>query len=304
VQFAALDIGSNTVKLLVVDPDKGGGHRASFDHAVVSRLSEGLQASGRLSDEAMVRTIDVIEGLFREAGRSMTLPLVAVVTAPGRRASNGRAFVDLLRERTGIKAEIASADQEAGLSLLATQRAFPEENELLMIDLGGASTEWVHSRGGDLVSSVSIDLGSVRLTEGYLPGDPPEAAVIDAARTVALEAFDGEARTIRQNATSDLATIFVSGTATTLASLHLDLPAYDAERVHGLRLTADDISTICRRLATTRLAEKRLMKAMDPARADVILGGAILVEVILEALGLESMRVSDRGARWGLIPEH
>ncbi|MCA9565873.1 MAG: hypothetical protein KC561_20390, partial [Myxococcales bacterium] len=157
-----LDIGSNAVKLLVVDASSG---RVLFDKAVISRLSEGLQRNGFLSPVPIQRTVDTIAEMIEEAGISSPESVNAIVTAPGR-APNGSEFVTILRQQTGVSATIVSGDREAALSLQATAEAFPDLDSFLMVDIGGASTEFVWCEGRDSKWAVSVDVGAVRLTEG------------------------------------------------------------------------------------------------------------------------------------------
>ena len=300
MRISALDIGSNSIKLLVVDAGEDGSLRRIFDEAPVTRLSEGLDASGELNDVAMARTIDGIADLLRRAGIDSALGLPAIVTAPGRRSSNGEDFVRQLDDRLGVIAEIATPEREAALSLLATQRAFPTIDPFVMIDLGGASTELVLCQAGKNAIALSVDIGAVRLTEARLSGDPPSPTAIRLAEDAARAQFESIAEPFRQE---NAPLLLVSGTATTLACLHLELNDYLPERVHGTRLSRPELERLVDRLAPMTVAEKRLLSGMNPARADVILGGLLLVLAVFDALASDVAVVSDRGARWGLIWE-
>jgi exopolyphosphatase/guanosine-5'-triphosphate,3'-diphosphate pyrophosphatase len=297
-RYAALDIGSNSIKLLVADVDGGGAPAVRYDRAVVTRLSEGLQRSGRLSDEPMARTIAVIRQLLAEAGWRQGDPIGAISTAPCRRASNGAEFIRRLAEATGIEAEIVSGEREADLSLLATRRAFPDLDPMLMADLGGASTELVLCAGEDHTAPVSVDIGAVRVTEACF-GDGETAEGVRAARAMIREAFDaGFAAVGREARGAEL--VLVSGTATSLASVALDLERYEPERVHGLRLERAQVDALIERLGAMSVDERRHLRSLDPARADVIFAGALLVEALCDAAG-GGATISDRGTRWGVL---
>jgi exopolyphosphatase/guanosine-5'-triphosphate,3'-diphosphate pyrophosphatase len=295
---ASLDIGSNSVKLLVVAIDEQGSLRPRFDATIVTRLAEGVQASGVLSEAAMSRTIAAIRDLLREAGVRRGVPLRAIVTAPGRAARNAGEFLARLAAETGVKADIVGGHAEAELCRLATRHAFPELDRFIMVDLGGASTELVLSRGDETPALVSLDVGVVRLTEGWLSQhDPATEDDLARARAVTHEAVEAVVDSFRD---AEAPLILVSGTATSLASLHFDLDHFDAERVHRQRITADDLDRLCDRLAGMTVAERRQLPAIDPARADVILAGAVIVQALFEELERSHAFISDRGPRWGL----
>ena len=306
MRVAALDIGSNSVKLLVVEAEPGGDPSVIYDRAIVSRLSEGMHETGLLSAEAMERTVSTVAAMIDEACIDDSTPFSAIVTAPGR-AENGPDFVSMLADRTRARAEIVSGKREADLTTLATLRAFPEAESLLVMDLGGASTELALVREGPRTDPLSLDIGAVRLTDGHVHSDPPTSRERENARQSATEAFRGSSEhfglTQRELANPSLTGVMVSGTATTLASVELGLPRYDPDVVHRLVLSRSQVEALCTRLGAATIAEKKSIAGMEPKRADVIFAGALIALVLMDEFALTEISISDRGARWGVMWE-
>jgi exopolyphosphatase/guanosine-5'-triphosphate,3'-diphosphate pyrophosphatase len=299
---AVLDIGSNSIKLLVYERDPAGRPQVLFSRARISRLSENLQRTGRLEHAAMERTLAAIQELLRAAGVAPT-EVTAVVTAPGRKAANAADFLERLAQRTGLEASVLSGQREAELSLLATRRAFPDLDPLLMADIGGASTELVALIRDETRALTSIDVGVVRLTERFLPADPPQAEAVEQALGFAHERFGEVARGFAALWEGRVPqAVLVSGTATALARLHLQTPRPD-DQVHGQELTQAHLAVLRARLMASTLAERKTWPSLDPARADVILAGVLLVEALFQSFGLERAWVSGQGVRWGLAWE-
>ena len=306
MRLAALDIGSNSVKLLVVEVEPGGEPSVIYDRAIISRLSKGMHETGFLAAEAMERTVSTVAAMIDEACLGDGTPISAVVTAPGR-AENGPDFVSLLADRTKVRAEIVSGKREADLTTLATVRAFPEAKSLLVMDLGGASTELALVRKGRQTNPLSLDIGAVRLTEGHVHSDPPAPHERENARRSAAGAFRGLSEhfgVAQRDITSiPLTGVMVSGTATTLASVELGLPQYDPNVVHRLVLSRSQVEALCTRLGIATIAEKKNIAGMEPKRADVIFAGALIALVLMDEFCLTEISISDRGARWGVMWE-
>ena len=300
---SSLDIGSNSIKLLVVEVEDNGVAVARFDDMQITRLSEDLQKTGELSQSAMTRTIDGIRDLLLAAGVSHETPLSAIVTAPGRRAANGQEFVGQLERKLGVRATVVSGEREARLSLLATQRAFPSLDPLLLSDPGGASTEFGLVSDDEIQLSTSVDLGAVGLTEDSVHNDPPTVEEMAQIASACRRRFRELANQISSTSRGLETAVLVGGTATTLANLHLKQPTYVAERVHGHILSLDDVVSLRSSLAQMTLAERRAVPGLNPDRADIIVAGGLLIEAIFSAFEIGRIVVSDRGARWGLVWE-
>lgn len=300
---SSLDIGSNSIKLLVVETSNDRVVRSRFDQMQITRLSEDLQHTGTLSQKAMKRTIDGIRELLLAAGMGGEIAMSAIVTAPGRRATNGDEFVQELERQLAIKASVVSGEREAQLSLLATQRAFPALDPLLLADPGGASTEFVLVSDGQLQLSTSVDLGAVGLTDDFIHSDPPSIEELAEISSVTRQRFGEVAKQVSPSSSRLETAVLVGGTATTLANLHIKEPIYTAERVHGHTLTLADVVSLREVLAQMTLMERRTVEGMNPKRADIIVAGALLIEAIYSVFEIERIVVSDHGARWGLVWE-
>lgn len=298
-RLAAVDVGTNSVLLLVAERGPDGVVRPVREEAEITRLGRGVDRTTLLSPEGITATLEVLEryaALAREAGARA---LVVTATSAARDARNGAEFLDRARERTGAAVEILSGAEEARLSYLAVAQDFAEdagEAGLLAIDVGGGSTEFVHGRGRTVLFRTSLDIGSVRLTERCVRSDPPtppEQEAVRAAVREALANLPGFPVGVR--------VVGVAGTVTSLFALAHGIQPYDASRVHGGWLSLEDVEAVRERLCSVPLAVRRTLPGMQPKRADVLPAGALLFETALHHLGTTGARVSDRGLRWGVL---
>ncbi len=313
---AALDVGTNTAQLVVArvlpGEDGGGGFDVLLERAEITRLGQGVDATGRLTEAGMARAVEAIATFVEDALRlGATLKDVAAcATSATRDATNGDAFVRRVRAACGgLELEIISGEEEARLSFLAVQGDFGAASArapLVAVDVGGGSTEVVvgPSRGPARFRH-SAQVGSVRLTERCFPEEvaqttrgvlPPDVLVN--MRQRARAAFsEGGVTPVDPGAQ----VIALAATATTLLAVHEGLETTADPRVHGGELTRDAIRATVSRLAERTLPERRQVRGLDPKRAEVICAGGIVLEAALEALGVSACRVSDRGLRWGLL---
>jgi exopolyphosphatase/guanosine-5'-triphosphate,3'-diphosphate pyrophosphatase len=299
-RIAAIDCGTNTVLLLVADVTDG--HVAVVDEQLeIVRLGEGLDATGRLSEAAMARARNAFERYRARIGELGCEAVRAVATEGVRAAANGAQFVaavDAILAPVGGRLEIIDGEREARLSWRAVAASFPSlRGPRVVVDIGGGSTEIL--TGADTVEGVvSIPIGSVRLTERLLRGDPPT----DAERAQLAAAID--AALVRAPALpSGALVVGIAGTVTTLAAMALRLDNYDPARVHGFELGRDALAALVDELGRTPLAVRRTMPGLDPRRADVIYAGACILSAIVDRARASACLVSDRGIRWGLVYE-
>jgi exopolyphosphatase/guanosine-5'-triphosphate,3'-diphosphate pyrophosphatase len=300
---AAIDIGTVTTRLLVADLAEGRVSEV-LRRTVVTHLGEGLHASGRLSADSIGRVRDAVAGFVRDiadAGASVT---VAVATSAARDAANGRDLLSEL-ETVGVSSRIITGDTEARLSFQGATSDMDGDG-ILVADLGGGSTELafgsahVSERGRevDLLAARSIDVGSRRVLDMYLHSDPPTPGQLAAA----AQWVAGEMRPFfdqLREGTQTLVTL--AGTGTTLSAVRQRLAVYDPAAVHGSRLTGGDIADMREDLAAMTVSDRRLVVGMDPARADVIVAGAVILESILGLSGVDSTVVSEHDILYGLI---
>lgn len=297
-RYAVIDVGTNTVLLLVAE-ETASGFSPVVERGAITRLGQGVDASRRLAPEAMDRTLEAVGRLAAEAQALGAKGLVVSATSAARDAQNGAEFLAATKERAGVEVEILSGDEEARLCYLAVATDFGREageRELVAIDIGGGSTEFIFGSGTTVRFRTSLNIGSVRLTERCIHADPPTPD--DLAR---LETELDSALASVPTAGANALVVGVAGTVTTLYAVANGVAPYDGARVHGGWLSREALAHTRARLAAVPLAARRDIPGLQPERADVIVAGAVLLERALDRLGAAGVRVSDRGLRWGLL---
>ncbi|HXV04582.1 MAG TPA: Ppx/GppA phosphatase family protein [Solirubrobacterales bacterium] len=296
-RVAAIDIGTNSTRLLVADV--ADGRVAEVERrSCVTRLGRGVDLSGQLSTEGIEAVCEAIAGhleLCREAGAER---LDAIATSAVRDASNGGAFLAELRERFALAARVLDGEEEARLTYLgATVERQPTE-PTLVIDIGGGSTELVVGTGDEISFHASLQAGVVRHTERHIASDPPT--------TVELEALAADARALIEAAVADggpelrpTAAIAVAGTPTSLAAVEMELEPYDPELVHGHVLELPTIQRLLSRLAAAPLEERAGVPGLHPDRAPTIVAGVVILIEAMRTFGLERLRVSEHDILYG-----
>ena len=288
---AAVDCGTNSIKLLIGDPP-----RVLVRESRVVRLGQGVDETGRLADEALARTFTAIEE-FADLIHAFDVPVEHVrlcATSATRDSANSQVFVDGVRERLGVTPHVLSGMEEAALVFDAT--AFldpPPAAPALVVDIGGGSTELVL---GGPEQSVSMDIGSVRLHERHLAHDPPTTQ--EWARCV--RDVDEHLDACGLDLASAGSVVGTSGTIKTLAAGLLDLPFYDRDRIDGAELAVDQTLAFVARLRAMTVAERRALPYMHPGRADVIGAGALIWSSVLERVRVSSYLVSEADILYGI----
>lgn len=298
MKLATIDVGTNTTLLLVADARGLDQITVLEDEAEVTRLGRGIGGDGRLGREGIERTLAALTR-YAALARQHGAPVVAVGTEALRRAPNAAEFLEPAAAILGTAVEVIGGEREAALSFTAAACSFPREaaGTLVVVDIGGGSTEVIVARRGAIESRRSLPLGSVRLTEKHIRHDPATLAEVDA---VVAECRAGlGAVTFPAEATL----VGIAGTVTSLAAMDQRLPSYDASLVHGYRLTLPALQALVAALRGSDQAAREQMPGLDPRRADVILAGACLLLEIAERSGSHAVIVSDRGIRWGLLYE-
>jgi exopolyphosphatase/guanosine-5'-triphosphate,3'-diphosphate pyrophosphatase len=288
--IAVIDIGTNSTRLLVAEVEHGRV-RELERRSVVTRLGEGVDASGRLSEQAMERVFKVLEEYRRLIDRHGAERIVAVATSAVRDSENGDEFQSALRERFGIEVRILSGDEEARLTFLGATAGRDPDTTTLVIDIGGGSTELVIGRPArEPDFHVSTQAGSVRQTERHLHHDPPTADELDALRREVRAIIDSAVpRDLRAEVELGIA---VAGTATQLASIDLELDPPGSGPVDGHRLTREACERILGLVASKPLEERRRIRGLDPDRAPTIVAGAAILLEAIDAFGLEAVEVA------------
>jgi exopolyphosphatase / guanosine-5'-triphosphate,3'-diphosphate pyrophosphatase len=303
MNVAVVDIGSNSTRLLIA---RLADHRVSelVRHSEVTRLGAGVDADGRLRDDAMERVFKTLDGYKSEIDEHDCERAVAVLTSAVRDSANGEEFAEQVRGRYGLEPHVLSGDEEAKLTFLGatSERDESDQTPTLVLDIGGGSTELVIGTGADVVFHVSTQAGVVRQTERHLHDDPPSEAELDElaadVRGILSEAVPEDRRNAVEHA------IGVAGTATSLGAIAQKLDPYDPAKVHGYLLSARECERILDDLSKMTLAERRRVPGLHPDRAPTIVAGVIIFREVMSLFGLREIEISEhdilRGAALGL----
>lgn len=308
--FAALDLGTNNCRLLIARPS--GEHFTVIDaFSRVVRLGEGLAASGRLSDEAMDRALGALHICADKLRRRNVHLARSVATEACRRASNGPEFIARVREETGIALDIISAQEEARLAVLGCHILLEDgEGPAVVFDIGGGSTELVLIEPGGPVPRIldwlSVPWGVVSLTDSAPPPDGTQEGRnrrYARMRQLVSDSFRPFAQRVAPVARAEkrVRLMGTSGTVTTLASVHLELPQYDRQAVDGLIVPSQSMREVCARLATMSAAERSTLPCIGDDRASLVVAGCAILESILDLWPADMLGVADRGIREGIL---
>jgi exopolyphosphatase / guanosine-5'-triphosphate,3'-diphosphate pyrophosphatase len=304
MRVAVVDIGTNSTRLLIAEVADDRVLDELVRLTNVTRLGAGVDADGRLSDEAMGRVYAVLGEYRTLIDRHRADKALAVLTSAVRDAENGREFASTVETRYGLTPHVLTGDEEARLTFLGatSDRDLDDETSTLVVDIGGGSTEYVVGTGREVGFHVSNQAGVVRQTERHLARDPPTPAELDALAADVREIIQ---RGVPEQYRARVGhAIGVAGTPTSLAAIAQDLEPYDPEKVHGYVLGGAECEAILARLARLPLAERRLVPGLHPDRAPTIIAGAIILRETMTLFGLDEVEVSEhdilRGAALGL----
>jgi exopolyphosphatase / guanosine-5'-triphosphate,3'-diphosphate pyrophosphatase len=291
MRVAAIDLGTNTTRLLVADVAADRVDEVRRETRI-TRLGEGVDGRRRLLPLPIARVRNCLADYRRALEQLGAERTLAVATSAIRDAENGEAFLGEVEWSYGFTTRLLSGDDEALLTFKGVSTGRALEPGTLIVDLGGGSTELVVAGSDGLDFRTSLDIGAVRLTERFLGGDPPTAAELESCRgAIAAVLAERVPDDVRARVS---AAIGVAGTVTTLAALDLGLEAYDRDRVHGHVLTSEGARRQLERLAGLPVAERRRVPALEPERAPVIVGGAAIVVELLAFFGLGGIEASER----------
>jgi exopolyphosphatase/guanosine-5'-triphosphate,3'-diphosphate pyrophosphatase len=300
---AFIDIGTNAILCLIADLRETGRFRVVDDLADIARLGQGVDHTGRISPEGEQRALTVLER-YRDHCRNLGVQeIIAVGTSALRDAKNSGEVRARYRDKLGFDIRVISGREEAAYSFLAVQGGLSlDAEEFLVIDIGGGSTEFIRGDRSGVSQSVSIDIGSVRLTERFLHSDPAHRDEVTAMIAAVDQEIAGLPR-LGIETDSSLTLVGIAGTFTTLAAVQKQLRHYSHSNVHGSRLTLDELQRQINLFQEKSIAERKVIIGMDPKRADVIFAGACLIERIMKFYRVEHVIVSDQGVRYGLLHE-
>jgi exopolyphosphatase/guanosine-5'-triphosphate,3'-diphosphate pyrophosphatase len=291
-RVAAVDIGTNSTRLLVADVDSGRIHDLERETRI-TRLGEGVDKRRRLLPVPIARVRNVLSDYRRQLEAHGAERTLAIATSAIRDAENGEAFLGEIEWSYGFATRLLTGHDEAMMMFRGVTSERALDDGTVIVDIGGGSTELVAGGGGDGVRwHDSLDIGSVRLTERFLASDPPTAdelaSCATAVRALLAERVPDEIRGATRSA------VGVAGTITSIAALALGLKEYDRDQVHGFELGADALDEQLHRLASVPLVERRNLRPLDPDRAPVIVAGTVITRETLAFFGVDSMEISER----------
>ena len=295
-RVAAVDCGTNSIRLLVADVDPHSGELVDLDRRMkIVRLGQGVDRTGRLAPEALERTFDACREYAEVIKKQGAERIRFIATSASRDAENRDEFVDGVREILGVEPEVITGDQEAELSFVGATRELAGRESSLVVDIGGGSTEFVV--GDDRVRAArSVDIGCVRLTERHLMADgvlidPPTPEAIASIRADIEAALDLAEQTVPLREPRTL--VGLAGTVTTLAGIALGLSSYDSAVIHRSRMSYEQVKEITGRLLAAGHQERAAIPVMHPGRVDVITAGSLVLLAVMERTGAPEVIVSE-----------
>ncbi|MBE9536271.1 MAG: Ppx/GppA family phosphatase [Proteobacteria bacterium] len=303
MKLASIDIGTNTLRLLIGSVDSTGQITDSLLRREITRLGGGFDGK-ELHPEAKRRTLDTLSrfaGTLKENGVTM---VAASATSVVREAEDGSAFIDEIFEKTGITVDLIPGEREASLTLKGVLSALEggREKQSLIFDIGGGSTEFIAADKGELTGLKSLNMGVVAITEKFLHSDPPSPADISTIKKK-VDAFMAEYIAALPPIVADGGTLLVgtAGTVTSLAALDQDLAVYDSRKINNYRMSRESIERLFERLKVMTHNERAALGALEDGRADLIIPGTIIVLMAMSTFGFDELLVSDYGLLEGLL---
>jgi exopolyphosphatase / guanosine-5'-triphosphate,3'-diphosphate pyrophosphatase len=298
MRVGTIDIGTNSVLLLIAEAGDGR-IEPIVERTTITRLGQDVDRTRTLHPDAVERTLACLRDYASTLREHPVDRLAIVATSASRDAKGADRFVQEAGRILGERPQVISGQREALLTFTGALSGLAIEGPVAVQDVGGGSTEIVLGavrRGRpEITTAVSLDVGGVRMTERFLRSDPPTREQMDAVRAHVREQLQGA-----PSVGAGVQWVGIAGTITTLAALSLGISPYDPKRIHGVTLLLEQIDRLIDRLASIPVEERRALRGLEPKRADVIVGGALVVREVLASSQVCSMMVSDRGVRWGL----
>jgi len=300
-RVAAIDCGTNSIRLLIADISEGN-FREIYRTMEIVRLGEGVDKNRRFDPKAIERTLTAVKAFSEEITRRAVGAIRFCATSATRDAENRALFIDGVTEILGVAPKVISGEEEAQLSFLgAVRELHPSDAPFLVVDIGGGSTEFVFG-GSEVEAAKSVNIGCVRMSERHFDSAPVSAAAIERAIFDIDQAIKAAAEIVPMTRAKTL--VAVAGTATTVAAAALDLDSYDRYAIHQSHISATKVSTISTRFLNMSRAELAALGYMHPGRVDVIAAGALVLDRIMKATGLSEFVASESdildGIAWSI----
>lgn len=297
MRIASIDIGTNTILMLVTDFTDAGVPVVVSDELVVARLGKGVDAERKILPETFERCENFLRGYREQAEALHADRIIVTATSALRDAANRDEFIAAMRKSAGVEIELISGDDEALLTFQGALCGFAFATDVAaVLDIGGGSTEFIIGDRNAVHAKASIDIGSVRITERFLHHSPPTEDELEAARGFIISTIKAYPRIDASRTTF----FGVAGTVTTLAALELRLPVYDANKISGFHLTRSNIDAHFAQLKQMTAKQIRSHLSVDPGRADIILAGVLILREVMADQGMDEIIVSERGLRFGV----
>lgn len=300
--YASIDIGTNSTLLLVAEYRDGRFHPIR-NEVEITRLGQDVGKTGRLHPDAMERTFDTLKRyrtICDEVGANET---IIGGTSAMRDAANGEEFINRVKNELDWDIRLLTGDDEAQLTFLATQQEFSDvSGDLLVVDIGGGSTEFIFGNTNEFRFARSLDIGTVRFTESMIKNDPPGETELQSASKAIRVQLATELSDLQISA-EETTLIGVAGTVTTLLAVEKEMATYIPEDIHKQPLTIDEIEDLLVLFCSMSLEERKQIPGLQPKRADVIIMGALIQLEIMRHFGFDELLVNDRGVRYGLLYE-
>jgi exopolyphosphatase/guanosine-5'-triphosphate,3'-diphosphate pyrophosphatase len=302
-RFASIDIGSNTVRLLVMERLSDGQFREIDSERKITRLGEGMNDKKCLLPHRMKNTIEVLSGFVEKCQKYEDIPIRVIATSAVREASNKEEFCKIAKESLGLTIEVISWEEEARLSVTGALWKMNNKNKFTLIfDIGGGSTEFIFSQDGQVLKCAGTSLGVVRLTEKYITKDP-----VDPEELANLQKYlESELALVKKKLGNRQPETLIgtAGTVTTLAALHMNLYPYDPEKIHQTELTRPIIQNIFDDLKGKSIEERKNLKPLESGREDLIIAGISIVLETMRTFSCNKLTVSEYSLREGILLDY
>ncbi len=298
-RLAALDVGTNSTRLLVADVEGGAVVAEHVREMVITRLGKSVDRTGRFDPAALDRTLEVLAGYAETCRRLGVERRRLVATSATRDAADRQVFLDGVRDLLGVDAEVLTGQAEAAAAYRGATAGLVDDRPTLVVDIGGGSTELILGDGATARASVSLDIGCVRLFERHLHGDPPHPAEVAALRADVGGHLAGMGEVLDPAAAERV--VGVAGTVTTVTAIAFGLDAYDPRRIHHQTLNAAEIGAVAEKLAAMTVAERAAMPVMAKGREDVIAAGALLLDELVRSFRLPAVTASETDILDGVL---
>jgi exopolyphosphatase / guanosine-5'-triphosphate,3'-diphosphate pyrophosphatase len=299
IRYSVIDVGTNSVKLLLAERRTDGSWTTISDRAEVTRLGEGIEATGAIATNALERTVRAFASMVDESQADDVREIVAIGTAGMRMASNANEVVETIRSHTGITIEIISGEEESRLAFLAAHTGLDiGTGSVVVFDTGGGSSQFTFGSGSDVTERFSVNVGAVRFTEKFGLGTVVEPNEVDNA----LSAIASDLSSLDDRPTPDTV-VAMGGAVATMAAVMRGLDRFDADLIRGCVLVSSEIDRQIELFASMDSQQRTTIVGLQPGREEVILAGACIVRTVLEKLNVESATATDRGLRHGVMAE-